>query len=151
MRKIQFLHLLCACFFSSLYASSDMPSPKLIPHEQIKEFSHAGNSIRGLATSLLGAQQFEVWRTSLAIGSATPKHSHETEEIFIFLKGRGKAIVGKEELIFESPCTLILPAGIEHQLFNLGDEPTDAIVILGIHSHIYDQAGHEMILPWRQE
>ena len=39
----------------------------------------------------------------------------------------------------------------EHaQFFNIGDVPTDAIVVVGVGSKIWDGAGNEMQLPWRK-
>ena len=51
-----------------------------------------GNSYPALATEEMGAKEFEVWRASLALGSKCPKHVHETEEVFIVLKGHILAI-----------------------------------------------------------
>ncbi len=122
---------------------------KVISHSDLKVFKHNGNALQGIATKRMGAQDFEIWRSSWEIGGATPKHIHETEEIFIFLKGKGRAIIGDQEFYFEAPCTIICPANVPHQLFNAGDEPTDSILVLGIGSKIIDVNGKEMQLPWR--
>ncbi|MBS0650471.1 MAG: cupin domain-containing protein [Verrucomicrobia bacterium] len=122
----------------------------IISHEGLKHFELNGNALVGVATPSMGAEQFEVWRTSWNVGCFTPKHTHETEEIFIFLKGKGRVLIGNEEFFFEAPCTVICPPGIEHQFFNAGDEPTDAIVILGSRSQIVDANQQEMKLPWRR-
>lgn len=123
--------------------------PFVIDHNDIPTFRNNGNSLQGLATAKLGTTQYEVWHSSIAAGSCTPKHSHETEEIFIFLKGEGKAIVGGEEVFYQAPCTLVLPPGIEHQIFNTGEVATDHFVILGSGSKIVNAEGQEMRLPWR--
>ncbi|MBS0652500.1 MAG: cupin domain-containing protein [Verrucomicrobia bacterium] len=122
----------------------------IIPHEGLKRFELNGNGLVGVATPSMGAEKFEVWRTSWNVGCFTPKHTHETEEIFIFLKGKGRVLIGDQEFFFEAPCTVICPPGIEHQFFNAGDEPTDAIVILGSKSQIVDANQQEMKLPWRR-
>lgn len=97
----------------------------------------------------MGVTTHEVWKSSIAPGSCTPKHQHETQEIFVFFKGEGKAIVGGEEVFFKAPCTLILPPYIEHQIFNLGNEPTDHLAIMQIGSKIVNEKQEEMHLPWR--
>ena len=137
--------------FSILFCSGALfaAGPVIVPHEEIPEFSLNGNSITGVATSKVGTEEFEAWRTSLGVGCCTPKHSHETEEVFIFLKGEGRAIIGGEEFFFVAPCTVICPAHVEHQFFNMGDEVTDAIVVLGRDSQIYNGGGEKMSLPWR--
>lgn len=131
------------------HSSATKSSAYIIPHNQIKEFKNNGNSIRGIATAIQGASEYEVWRTSIKIGGKTPIHTHQSEEVFIFLKGQGKAVIGKKSIPFTAPCTLIAPAGIPHQYFNTGNEPTDAIVIVGIGSKIFNHEHKEMNLPWR--
>jgi mannose-6-phosphate isomerase-like protein (cupin superfamily) len=122
---------------------------RVVSHSELKTYLFSGNLIQGIATGDMGCGKFEVWRSSLSVGGATPKHVHETEEIFIFLKGKGRAVIGGDEFYFEAPCTVICPANVTHQLFNAGDEPTDSILVLGIDSRIFDANGNEMKLPWR--
>ena len=119
------------------------------PHSEIKEFSMFGNIYKALSTKAMGAKEFEVWRSTLNVGSKTPRHVHETEEVFILLKGRIKAIIGSEEVDCIAPTTLICPAHIPHQLINVGDEPTEQIAIMGIDSKICDASNKEMAIPWR--
>jgi mannose-6-phosphate isomerase-like protein (cupin superfamily) len=141
------------CFlFTSVFASDKRPAEAIvIRHSEVPEFKMLGNSIRGLATKNKGSNQFEIWRTSLPPGSSTPpNHVHETDEVFVFLRGKGKAIVNGKETVFEAPCTVILPANIPHSYVNTGDEPTDAIVIIGSDSKIYDSDQKLMDLPWRR-
>jgi quercetin dioxygenase-like cupin family protein len=139
------------CLFTLSLASylqaADSP---VTSHDQIQQFSMHGNFQKGLATKALGAKEFEVWRSSIAIGSKTPLHVHETEEVFIILKGEILATIGGEEYRCKAPATLICPANVPHQLINIGTEPTDQILVLGIDSKISDVAsGKEMVLPWR--
>lgn len=125
------------------------PAGKIISHSDVKVYTFNRNSLQGIATNSMGAEEFEIWRSSWEVGGSTPKHTHETEEIFIFLKGKGRAVIGDEEFFFEAPCTIICPANVPHQLFNDGDEPTDSILVLGVGSQIVDANGKEMNLPWR--
>jgi mannose-6-phosphate isomerase-like protein (cupin superfamily) len=119
------------------------------PHSEIKQYSMHGNFQQALASKAMGSHEFEIWRASIAVGSKTPKHSHETEEVFILLKGEILAVIGEQEVRCAAPATLICPANIPHQLFNVGQEPTDQILVLGIGSKIFDTTGKEMELPWR--
>ena len=56
-------------------------------------------------------------------GEVCPKHKHPTmEEIFYFLKGRGEYMVGGELLSIGPGVFLRIPANVEHELRNTGDE-----------------------------
>jgi mannose-6-phosphate isomerase-like protein (cupin superfamily) len=151
--RLSFLIVILALFCCSAFSSETKKNTEaiVIPQNEVKEFSMLGNSILGLATKNKGSSQFEVWRSSLPPGSFTPpNHVHTSDEVFIFLKGKGKAIVGGKEKEFKAPCTVILPANIPHYYVNTGDEPTDAIVIIGADSKIYDKDKKLMKLPWRE-
>lgn len=119
---------------------------KVICHNDCKEFSKLGINIKNISA---GAKEFEVWHSHIGPFAKTPKHKHESEEVFVFIKGKGKAIIGREEIQFEAPCTLVLPANIEHQIINTENEPTDHIVIINAQSKIYDSNNEVMNLPWR--
>jgi mannose-6-phosphate isomerase-like protein (cupin superfamily) len=136
------LLLLIGSLLASLaYAGENPSAPRaiVIPHEKVQEFALGGITIRALAAKSTGAKQFEIWT-----------HLHNSEEIFIFLKGKGKFIVGGEETEFSAPCTVIAPANVPHAYVNTGEEPTDAIVIIEIDSKIYDADNNVMDFPWRK-
>lgn len=137
-----FLGILC---LSTLCAEDNFA----FPHDEIKQYSMHGNFQKGLATKGMGSHEFEIWRSSIAVGSKTPRHTHETEEVFILLKGEVIAMIGEKEVRCKAPATLICPANIPHQLINVGEEPTDQILVIGIDSKIFDSSGKEMLLPWR--
>ena len=124
--------------------------PAVIPHAGLAAFTNNGNTLTGLATRSHGAQTFEVWRSSVLPGGATPLHTHETEEVFVVLSGKGEVQVGDEIIPFAAPATVIAPAGVPHQLRNTGTEPTEQIVVVGIGSIIFDHEGEPMNLPWRK-
>lgn len=141
---IKFLTLCSLCAASTLISGQYAFS-----HDNIAQYSMHGNYQKGVATKAMGAKQFEVWKASLAVGSKTPLHVHESEEIFILIKGDLLAKIGDEEVRLSAPATLICPANVPHQLFNVGTEPTEQIDVLGIDSKISDASGTEMRLPWR--
>lgn len=123
---------------------------RVIPHAGLRSFENQGNTLTGIATHSLGACELEVWRASIAPHSETPLHTHESEEIFVILKGEGVAIIGGKELPFAAPATLIAPAGVPHQVRNTGEQPTDHIVIVRAHSSIYGADRRTLDLPWRR-
>jgi len=73
----------------------------VISHEDLPSFEKAGATLTGLATSSMGAKQYEVWRSSLAPGVCTPLHTQASEEICIYLSG-------KAEASFYFPCSRCL-------------------------------------------
>jgi quercetin dioxygenase-like cupin family protein len=77
--------------------------------EQNQVHSMQGNHIAGVATPTSGAQQVEMWYGRMDANSATPPHSHDTEEVVLFLKGNGRATVADREVHYQSGDTLILP------------------------------------------
>jgi len=133
---------------SSSIISSEKVS--VVPHDLVDAFKNNGTTLQGIATSSQGAKQYEVWKSSFPVGGCSPKHKHDTEEVFIFLSGKGKIIAGGNESHFQAPCTVICPAHIEHQFFNTGDTPTEQIVVVGIGSVVVDEDNQVMDLPWRK-
>src|SRR5690606_29461250 len=86
-------------------------APRVVAHTDLPRFENSGNALLGVATASLGASSFEVWRSSIAAGSRTPSHTHETEEIFVVLAGQGRAHIGDQVFDFVAPATVIAPAG----------------------------------------
>lgn len=130
--------------------SAETAKPVVVAHQELTSYENRGNELVGIATPSLGAREHEVWRSRVAVGSSTPLHVHGSEEIFVFLRGRGRARIGDETVEFEAPATVIAPAGLPHQFFNTGDEPTEAIVIVRVGSQITDAEGAPLELPWRR-
>lgn len=117
-------------------------------HEQNQVHSLQGNHIAGVATRSSGAQQVEMWRGRMDAGAATPPHSHDTEEVVLFLSGSGRATVGDREVRYQAGDTLILPAAEVHQIFAETDcEFVSAMPLQGIVS-LPD--GAPLDLPWRR-
>ena len=118
----------------------------VLNHSDCKEFSKFNINIKNISEN---SSEYEVWHSEIGADSCTPKHKHNVEEVFVFIEGEGKVTIGDEEYNYKSPCTVVLPANIEHQIFNTGDTPTRHIVILEKHSLIYNKDGNIMNLPWR--
>lgn len=122
----------------------------VIPFADIPVFTLNGNSLQGLATSSRGVETHEVWRSSVAPGGSTPVHTHSSEEVFVILTGEGVVRVGDAVHPFKAPCTIVAPAGVEHQVTNTGDVASDSIVIVTAGSEIRNAQSQIMQLPWRQ-
>jgi mannose-6-phosphate isomerase-like protein (cupin superfamily) len=131
-------------------AGTPSAGPVVVPHAGLRTFENSGNALVGVATPSLGAREVEVWRSSIAVGSRTPVHTHASEEVFIVLSGSGVVHVGEQALAFEAPATVIAPAGVAHWVENTGTVPTDQIVVVRPGSEIAGADGRVMALPWRK-
>jgi quercetin dioxygenase-like cupin family protein len=97
-----------------------------------------------------GLQQLSIWRQSLAPGAATPPHSHDCDEVVLCLGGWGELDVEGERHRFSANCTLVLPKGRMHQIFNVGPQPLETLGVFGqspVPTLLPD--GQVLPLPWR--
>jgi quercetin dioxygenase-like cupin family protein len=116
--------------------------------EQNQLHTMEGNHIAGVATPASGAQQVEMWHGHMDANSATPPHSHDTEEVVHFLKGSGRATVGDRELRYQPGDTLILPPAQVHQIF--ADTASEYVAALPIGGTVRLPDGQVIDLPWRK-
>lgn len=116
--------------------------------EQNQVHSMQGNHIAGVATPGSGARQVEMWRGRMDAASATPPHSHDTEEVVLFLEGSGRATVADREVRYQAGDTLILPAGEVHQIF----AETESVFVsaMPIGGTVALPDGAVLDLPWRR-
>ena len=110
--------------------------------------SMQGNHIAGIATPTSGAQQIEVWHGQMDANAATPPHSHDTEEVVLFLKGSGRATVADREVSYQPGDTLILPPGQVHQIF--AETESEFVAAMPIGSVVKLPDGKVIDLPWRK-
>ena len=117
-------------------------------NEQNQIHSLHGNHVAGVATPTSGAQQVEMWRGRMEANSATPPHSHDTEEVVLFLKGSGRATVADRELRYKAGDTLVLPAAQLHQIF--AETESEFVSAMPIGGTVKLPDGVVLDLPWRQ-
>ncbi len=114
----------------------------------------AATSIPGVAHATWagsgnGLHHLSLWRQSMAPGAATPPHSHGCEEIVLCLAGRGEVHIAGEVHRFGAQQTLLLPAGVPHQIFNTGDEPLEtAAVFAATPVSVALPDGSALQVPW---
>ena len=59
-------------------------------------------------------------------GSQQPVHSHaDSEQIYVVVRGRGLMIVDEEEREVDAGTAILIPAGAEHAVRNVGAEPLE--------------------------
>jgi len=116
--------------------------------EQNQIHSMQGNHIAGVATPTGGAQQVEMWHGRMDVNSATPPHSHDTEEVILILKGSGRATVADREIHYQPGDTLILPPAQVHQIF--AESETEFVAAMPIGGTLKLPDGIVLDLPWRR-
>ena len=75
-------------------------------------------------------------------GGQVPWHNQEQEEIYFVVEGTGQMCLGEECQELKSGEAVYIPAGVFHQLTNVGDKPLVMI-------YCYGPAGD--VAHWRQE
>ena len=103
-----------------------------------------------LAAQAEGLRHLSVWRQSMAPGACTPPHSHSCEEIVLCEAGSGEVHIGGEVHPFGAGQTVVLPAGVQHQIFNTGREPlVSTAVFAATPVPVTLPDGQALELPWR--
>ena len=97
-----------------------------------------------------GLAQLSVWRQTLAPGAATPPHRHDCDEIVLCLSGHGEVHSEGRVQRFGADCTVVLPKGRDHQLFNTGTLPMETLGLFGATPVLtWLPDGSALELPWR--
>ena len=64
-----------------------------------------------------------VSKTILHVGKQTGGHNHSgQEEVYIFMEGEGKMVVGSNTFIVKAGDTILIPDGDFHKVWNTADE-----------------------------
>ena len=97
-----------------------------------------------------GLSQLSIWRQTLAPGAATPPHRHDCDEVVLCLQGGGEVHSEGQVRRFGADCTVALPGGRDHQIFNTGAQPMELIGVFAatpVVTRLPD--GQPLDLPWR--
>jgi len=121
----------------------------IVDNAAIEPLSLPGLEHRTLAGHAQGVRTMEVWRQTMAPGSATPVHRHACEEVIVVLEGSGECTIEGETRPFRENSTLIIPRDVVHQLVNSGARNVVLIAALGMAPvRVRDEGGDRMHLPW---
>lgn len=84
-----------------------------------------GSSIRELAGVPSGnAVNQSLAEATVPPGGETVEHFHrEAEEIYHFVAGAGRMRLGSQEAAVRAGDTVVIAPGVNHKLWNSGDEP----------------------------
>lgn len=97
-----------------------------------------------------GLEHMSVWRQSLAPGGATPPHYHDAEELVMCISGVGEIHADGKVHRVTAGQTAIVPAGVLHQIFNVGTVPLESLAVVAeTPVSVYLPDGEPLPLPWR--
>ncbi len=65
----------------------------------------------------------------------TRGHSHKAEEVYLFLKGKGKIIVGKKVFRVKEGDLITIPSNVWHRTINTGKEKLVFLTVFEKHKH----------------
>jgi mannose-6-phosphate isomerase-like protein (cupin superfamily) len=103
-----------------------------------------------LAGSQAGLNNLSVWMQQMAPGSATPPHLHGCEEVVVCTGGTGELHAGERVEKFGAGQTIVIPAGVAHQLFSIGPGPLEVIAAFAMTPVMTATPDGEAIeLPWQ--
>lgn len=120
----------------------DQPAPSPTPLPGVHHATWAG--------AREGLSSLSLWRQSIDPGGATPPHSHTCDEIVLCLAGHGEVHIDGQVHRFGPDQTVVLPAGVPHQIFNTGDEPLQTTAVFAATPvPVALPDGSALQLPWR--
>ena len=93
---------------------------RIINHTALVHEALQGLQRACVAGASHGIHQFEVWVDQLDPGASTPLSRHAAEQALIVMDGSGKLLLSDGPQRFQAPCTLVVPAGADHQVANVG-------------------------------
>lgn len=102
-----------------------------------------------LAGRHTGLRNLSVWKQSMAAGNATPPHRHACEEVVHCTAGVGELHVDGRVETFGAGQTIVIPAGVAHQLISIGPEPLETIAAFAMTPVMTTSPQGEVLdLPW---
>lgn len=120
----------------------EQPQPTATPIPGVSHATWAGRDD--------GLQSLSLWRQSIAPGGATPPHSHSCDEVVMCLSGRGEVLIDGVAHAFGPNQTIVLPAGVPHQIVNSGTEPLESTAVFAATPvPVTLPDGNALELPWR--
>lgn len=101
----------------------------LINHSALPRTGHDGCQRQTVAGAAVGPAPFEVELLCVDAGSRWSSEPHPLARVLLVMAGSGKQRLGNEPQPFHAPCTLIVPAGLAHEIVNNGVLPLRLVAI----------------------
>ena len=97
---------------------------------EAKRVEEAWGSLTWLASNeLTRSQNITLGRVIIKQGLSNPKHSHPNcAEVLYLLRGELWHVIGEEAVPMQAGDTTIIPAGVPHVAFSVGDQDAEMMV-----------------------
>lgn len=90
--------------------------------ERVGVAGASGAKVQWLIHSPDGAENFFMRRFTIQPGGYSPRHTHPYEHEVYVLSGTGKVLLEGEWRTFEKDYAIFVPANVEHQFKNEGEQ-----------------------------
>ncbi len=121
----------------------------IIRNEELETRELPGLRHQTIGGHAQGVKTMEVWLQTMAPGAATPIHRHACEEVILVLTGSGICTVEGHTSSFGPNSTLILEAGVVHQIVNTSGEELKLVAALGMAPvRVKTADGRPLPVPW---
>lgn len=91
-------------------------------------FDLDGKRVQLIASDEIGATETFVLRGVFEPGTGNPPHSHDHEEVVLFISGGGRYTIGDETVIVSTGDVVLVPTGVVNSFE--ASEHTDAVGVL---------------------
>jgi mannose-6-phosphate isomerase-like protein (cupin superfamily) len=118
--------------------------PADTPTFQVDDHLH----IKVLATPSCGTRETSVWRITMAPGNPGTAHRLDHEQLFVALSGSAVAQLDTVELDVAAGDVLVVPAGAQFCMSNLGDAPFVALCIQPVGALVSMPELEPFVLAW---
>ena len=109
-----------------------------------------GTRFTSLATPSRGATDTCVWKVEILPGTPAAPHSLTREEVFVVLEGTASARIAGQASQARAGDAIVVPAGVEFELANAGDEPLRLLCCLPVGGQARLADGATFTPPWAQ-
>jgi len=99
----------------------------VIDHTTLPRLQSEGRQRFAAAHRGLGFAPFELWMEVLEIDARIDLLPIECARVVLVLTGHGKLMIDGASQRFHAPCSLVLPAGVDSQVVNIGAEPMQLV------------------------
>lgn len=99
----------------------------VIRHEQLPAPTGDATSGQRVADASCGIHAFEAWVHRLGSGQKTTELRHTGELIVWVQAGSGKLLLDGAPLVFQAPCTVVVPAGADFRFANQGQQALELV------------------------
>lgn len=118
----------------------------LIKAADIPRTDRGGVVMSPLATPAQGATDAIVLRGSVGPGLEFPAHSHDHQEVLVFLAGSARGIVGETEYVLAAGDVLLIPPHVVHSFESVGGGTLEAIGITPAGARTFRPDGEPLTL-----